>query len=86
MKYLLNVNKKVHLKGLRSAALGRVVFFPACLVSPYADSILMNVSDMPHRCKFGMNKLNIQACDVDLMVFCPTTNGLQQILKHILDV
>jgi len=55
----------------------------AYLFSFYIDSILRDVSDMPHGCKLGINKLNIQAYADDLVVFCPTANGLQQILNRL---
>ena len=34
-------------------------------------------------CGLGINRLNIQAYADDIVLFCPTTSGLQRMLDHL---
>ena len=55
----------------------------AFLFSLYIDNILKEISDLPYSCMLGINKLNILAYADDIVIFAPTSVGLQCILSHL---
>ena len=47
------------------------------------DTILTGISKIPFACRLGVNRLNDQANADDIVLFCPTANGLQSLLDQL---
>ena len=53
----------------------------ALLFSIYIEDLLASVSKQEHGCRLGVRKLNIQAYADDVVIFCPTAEGLRKLIE-----
>ena len=53
----------------------------AYLFNIYINSILECVSSNENGCKLGIEKRNVQAYADDIVMFCPTSSGLQELIN-----
>ena len=55
----------------------------AHLFVAYTDSISTEISELPYGCRFGINKVNIQAYSDDFVVYCSTPIGLRTLIEAL---
>lgn len=53
------------------------------MFSFYIDEMLSDIAELPHGCRIGINKSNIQAYADDIVIYSPTASGLQVMLDKI---
>ena len=65
-------------RGLRQGGVLSAYLF--CI---YIDDILKTTSRLPYYCRIGLNRVNIQAYADDIVLFCPSSSGLEYLLNHV---
>ena len=68
-------------RGIRQGGVTSAILF--CI---YIDDIIKNIASQPYCCRIGINKINVQAYADDVVIFCPTAEGLRVLIQIMEDM